>query len=197
MPFIASGCSCVCSITLSPRLLLPPVCVQLLNKSSVASRLPRTLVAKISGCARLSLYTTVTNTDKKDGRHAAGVWEDSRYAYLHEVLVRRCGISSALCILFYDVLRHLFLSGAVDFAVRVDCRSFESFPTAEPLTLPRASLITPEGGLLNTCTLAALEETLRHLKRAYWPCMWDTSLDCPVEGGVGSQGGFRCALPPL
>lgn len=123
----------------------------------------------------------------------AGVWEDARLAYLHEVLIRRVGSPAALAIVHYDVLRCLFLSGAIDFAVRINCRTFDEMPVAEPLALPAAMLRTANDGMLNTCTTDALVEVLRHLKRAYWPFAWDTSLDPPHGQGVGSQGGFRAA----
>ena len=53
---------------------------------------------------------------------AAGVWEDARQAYLHEVLVRKHGSAAALCVLFHGVLQRLFLAGDIDFAARIDCR---------------------------------------------------------------------------
>ena len=59
------------------------------------------------------------------------------------------------------------------------------------MALPRAMLTHSDGAMLNMCTTAALEEMLRLLKRAYWPCAWDTGLDPPYRQGVGSQGGFR------
>jgi hypothetical protein len=76
---------------------------------------------------------------------------------------------------------------------RVACRDYSAFPVAEPLALPSAMLLLPGGGALNTCTTEALQEMLRLLKRAFWPCAWDTGLDPPTGGGVGSAGGFRCA----
>lgn len=74
------------------------------------------------------------------------------------------------------------------------CRHFERFPRAEALQLPRSMLQLGGGRMLNTCTLAALEEMLRLLKRAYWPCAWDTGLAASARG-IGSEGGFRCAWP--
>ena len=78
---------------------------------------------------------------------------------------------------------------------------YESFPQAHPLPMPRAALTLVDNSdgaasMLNTCSTAALEELLRLLKRAYWPCAWDTGLDPPYREGVGSQGGFRCAFSP-
>jgi hypothetical protein len=48
--------------------------------------------------------------------------------------------------------------------------------------------------LLNTCSSEVLAELLRHLKRAYWPFAWATSVDAPEQGGRGSGGGFRCVV---
>lgn len=50
----------------------------------------------------------------------AGVWEDARQAYLHEVLVRKSGTPAALVILYSEVYRQLLLMGAIDFAVTFD-----------------------------------------------------------------------------
>lgn len=52
---------------------------------------------------------------------AAGVWEDSRDAYLHEVLIRRRGTPAALAVLLHGTFQQLFLDGAIDFMVRTDC----------------------------------------------------------------------------
>ena len=105
--------------------------------------------------------------------------------------MRRVGNASTLAILQNDLYRRLFLANAVDFGVRIDCAAFDTFPQPQPLALPRGALEVAGGGMLNTCNTATLEETLRHLKRAFWPCAWDTSLDPPAHNGVGSQGGFR------
>jgi hypothetical protein len=72
-------------------------------------------------------------------------------------------------------------------------RGFTSPPRAIPLpNLTRQQVLLPDGsGVLNTCSSTALEELLVHLKRAYWPFPWDTSLDDPERGGRGSHGGFR------
>jgi hypothetical protein len=74
-------------------------------------------------------------------------------------------------------------------------RGFTSPPRAIPLpNLTRQQVLLPDGsGVLNTCSSAALEELLVHLKRAYWPFPWDTSQDDPEQGGRGSHGGFRWA----
>lgn len=50
----------------------------------------------------------------------AGVWEDARLAYLHEVLVRKTGSPAALVILYCEVYRQLLLMGAIDCAVTFD-----------------------------------------------------------------------------
>ena len=43
------------------------------------------------------------------------------------------------------------------------------------------------------CPIDVLLDLLRHLKRAYWPCQWDASLDSPLKGGLGTDGGFKSA----
>ena len=106
--------------------------------------------------------------------------------------MRKNGSGAALAVLFHDVMQNLFLANAIDFAVRIDCKSFSSLPSAEPLSLPRSMLALGGGRMLNTCTSDALVEMLRHLKRSFWPFAWDTSLDPPAGEGVGSRGGFRC-----
>eukprot|EP00892_Ulva_mutabilis_P009514 jgi/Ulvmu1/6935/UM032_0013.1 len=119
----------------------------------------------------------------------AGVWEEPRDAYLHELLIRRRGTPAALAVLLYAVHRQLFLDGAVDFMVRIDCQDFEGIPRAVPLQLPRAMLATA-GGALNTCSTDALHECLSHLKRSFWPYAWDTGLDAQHGLPLGSFGGF-------
>lgn len=67
----------------------------------------------------------------------AGVWEDARHAYLHEVMVRRVGCAAALAVVFADVMQRLLAAGAVDFAVRVDCSDLAALPSAEARPDPR------------------------------------------------------------
>lgn len=73
------------------------------------------------------------------------------------------------------------------------CRAYKRFPKPEVLALSRKMLMLPQGSMLNTCTFDTFAEVLRHLKRAYWPCAWDTGVDPVSAGGFGSHGGFRCA----
>ena len=64
-------------------------------------------------------------------RGAAGVWEDARHAYLHEVLIRRVGCAAALAVIEADILQRLLAQGALDFAVRIDCSDLAALPTPE------------------------------------------------------------------
>ncbi len=52
-----------------------------------------------------------------------GVWEDARKAYLSDTLISKRGIAASLGVLFADIMQRLLISGAVDFAVRMDCSS--------------------------------------------------------------------------
>ena len=61
----------------------------------------------------------------------AGVWEDARHAYLHEVLIRRVGCSAALAVVYADVMQRLLATGALDFAVRIDCSDYGALPKSE------------------------------------------------------------------
>lgn len=61
----------------------------------------------------------------------AGVYEDARHAYLHEVLIRRVGCSAALAVIYGDVMQRLLVMGALNFGVRVECRDLNVLPTAE------------------------------------------------------------------
>ncbi|KAK9826657.1 hypothetical protein WJX74_008333 [Apatococcus lobatus] len=117
-----------------------------------------------------------------------GVWEDARQAYLSDTLISKRGIAASLGVLFADVMQRLLLSGAVDFAVRMDCSSHTRLPEATILAgMPREGLIGADGAPLNTCTSEALIEMLQFLKRAFWPFPWDTS------SSRGSGGGFAGA----
>jgi len=122
-----------------------------------------------------------------------GVWEEPRRAYLNELLTRRVGTPACLAILYAEVMQRLLQKGAVDFAVRMECPSFNELPRAVVLPgLTRASLARPDGSLTNTCTMDALYEVLIHLKRSYWPYGWDSTY---TEGGASfaSYGGFDAA----
>ncbi|EFN51564.1 expressed protein [Chlorella variabilis] len=117
-----------------------------------------------------------------------GVWEKAGHAYLNEVLVSRCGIPAALAIVLADIVRRLLLLGAIDFAVRIDCRDLGRRPRAQVLPgLSRAQVVRGDGTVLNTCTSGSLVELLRFLKRCYWPFRWSAA------GGSGSGGGFADA----
>ncbi|KAI3424327.1 hypothetical protein D9Q98_009880 [Chlorella vulgaris] len=112
-----------------------------------------------------------------------GVWEKAGHAYLNEVLVSRCGIPAALAIVLADLVRQLLLQGAINFAVRVDCRDLGRRPLATVLPgMTRAQVVQADGTVLNTCTSEALQETLRFLKRCYWPFPWSSA--------GGGYGGF-------
>lgn len=107
----------------------------------------------------------------------------------------RCGVGAAsralLMLRLRSVARRLPSSSAPRLARTCanSCRAFDGRPSARPLPMPRAAVARAGGGMLNACSAAPLAEMLRHLKRAFWPFAWDTSLD-PVHL---SGGGFRCA----
>ena len=48
--------------------------------------------------------------------------EDARWAYLHEMLIRRKGHPATVAILYAEVMRLLLGAGAVDFAVAMDTK---------------------------------------------------------------------------
>lgn len=54
-----------------------------------------------------------------------GVYENPKYAYLHEALISRCGIPAVLAILLEEVCQRLLLQGAIDFAVRIDSNALD------------------------------------------------------------------------
>ena len=58
-------------------------------------------------------------------RCPAGVYENAKYAYLHETLIAKRGIPAVLAILLEEVCQRLLSSGAINFAVRVDCPSLD------------------------------------------------------------------------
>ena len=77
---------------------------------------------------------------------AAGVYEDARHAYLHEVLIRRVGCPAALAVIYGDTMRRLLTVGVLKFGVRVECSNLDVLPTAEvPIPSPAlaASLTLP------------------------------------------------------
>ncbi|PSC74794.1 hypothetical protein C2E20_2429 [Micractinium conductrix] len=114
-----------------------------------------------------------------------GVWERASHAYLNEVLTRRQGTPAALAVVLADLVRRLLLMGAIDFAIKIDCRDLGAPPRAEVLPLPRDAVVRSDGTVLNTCSTEALAELLRHLKRCFWPFAW--------EEAAGSGGGFTAA----
>ena len=62
-------------------------------------------------------------------------------------------------------------------------------PRAQALQgLDRASLVRPDGSILNTCSTAALVEMLAFLKRSFWPFPWDTGAAETEEGCLGGSG---------
>ncbi|MEW5309104.1 MAG: hypothetical protein WDW38_001013 [Sanguina aurantia] len=127
-----------------------------------------------------------------------GVWEDARGGYLNELLVRRTGHPAAVALLYAEVMKGLLNFGAINFAITVDPR-FDGPPrmlvipgmTRQMLQFISLDEQEQSSGVLNTCTSEVLLETLRFLKRAYWPFPWDTSIDAHERGGTGSHGGFR------
>ncbi|CAK0760877.1 hypothetical protein CVIRNUC_002808 [Coccomyxa viridis] len=116
-----------------------------------------------------------------------GVYENAKYGYLHEALISRQGIPAVLAILLEQICQQLLTSGAIDFAVRVDCSALDRVPTATALPgLSRDMVTRPDGTVLNTCSTDVLVEMLRFIKRAYWPFGW--------QSGTGpSAGGFTSA----
>ncbi|KAK9816720.1 hypothetical protein WJX72_004217 [[Myrmecia] bisecta] len=123
-----------------------------------------------------------------------GVWEDARHAYLHEALVSKKGIAAVLAVIYSDIMQRLLACGAINFAVRMECRDFNRLPQASVLHgMTRASLLRPDGSITNTCTSAALVEMLRFLKRAYWPFPWQTSPVDRQQAGIATGGGFAGA----
>lgn len=54
-----------------------------------------------------------------------GVYENAKYGYLHEALISRQGIPAVLAILLEQICQQLLTSGAIDFAVRVDCSALD------------------------------------------------------------------------
>ena len=54
-----------------------------------------------------------------------GVYENAKYGYLHEALISRQGIPAVLAILLEQICQRLLTSGAIDFAVRVDCSTLD------------------------------------------------------------------------
>jgi hypothetical protein len=53
--------------------------------------------------------------------HAAGVWEDTKDAYLNELLVRKTGHASVVAVLMNAVFRALFQAQTIDFLVTINC----------------------------------------------------------------------------
>jgi hypothetical protein len=70
-------------------------------------------------------------------RHACavGVYENAKFAYLHDTLIGRRGIPAVLAILLEEVCQRLLRAGAIDFAVRVDCPSLDRCPLPFSLLL--------------------------------------------------------------
>ncbi len=64
-----------------------------------------------------------------------GVYENAKYAYLHELLVTRKGVPAVLAILLEEVCQRLLSQGAIDFAVRVDCSSLDRSARSLPIIL--------------------------------------------------------------
>ena len=64
----------------------------------------------------------------------------------------------------------------------------------------RASVMAPDGSILNTCASDVLVEVLRYLKRAYWPFPWESGVGDrgagEWAGGSGFMGAAQVRLPP-
>jgi hypothetical protein len=155
-----------------------------------------------------------------------GTAEQPRRAYLHEALTRKRGTHpSVLAILLADVHARLLLRGATRRAAVVDNSGggrWTGAPTARPsraLTL-RAALSGGGGGggeargraeeekededegtawpLAAFASFDPLLESLRHLKRAYWPFLWDTNADGDdgdQKSGDNQAGGGKGGAP--
>ena len=54
-----------------------------------------------------------------------GVWENAKYAYLHETLISKQGTPAALAIVFGEVMQQLLKLKAIDFAVRIECKALD------------------------------------------------------------------------
>ena len=50
------------------------------------------------------------------------MWEDAKYAYMNELLIRKIGIPALVAILYHDLMRRLLIDGVVDFVVGMDMR---------------------------------------------------------------------------
>ncbi|GMH45123.1 hypothetical protein BSKO_13080 [Bryopsis sp. KO-2023] len=119
-----------------------------------------------------------------------GVWEDQKYAYMNELLIRRVGTPALVTILYQDIMKRLLRMEAIDFVVNMDCQGFTQMPRAQVLAgMDRAVVLREDGVMLNTCSSDALIEVLQFLKRAFWPFEWDTN---EQDGG-----GFRGAVAML
>jgi hypothetical protein len=85
-----------------------------------------------------------------------GVYENAKYAYLHEALIGRRGIPAVLAILLEEVCQQLLLQGAIDFAVRIECsrmdRSWHPLPPSEMLAAVVSNSLQQE-----TCETACYE----------------------------------------
>ena len=53
------------------------------------------------------------------------MYENAKFAYLHEALICRRGVPAVLAILLEAVCQRLLSAGAIDFAVRVDCAALD------------------------------------------------------------------------
>ena len=80
-----------------------------------------------------------------------GVYENAKYGYLHEALISRQGIPAVLAILLEQICQQLLTSGAIDFAVRVDCSALDRCRT---LACPRHYYICP--AYSSTCCAAVV-----------------------------------------
>lgn len=51
-----------------------------------------------------------------------GVWEDERYAYMNDLLIRRVGIPALVAILYQEIMKQLLSRGTIDFVVGMDTK---------------------------------------------------------------------------
>ena len=123
-----------------------------------------------------------------------GVYEDPRWAYLDQLLIRKKGHKSCVAILISEIVRLLLQKGRIDFAITVDLSTSSTRPRVSVLpAATRGPLVSLD--VLNTCSSDTLRESLAHLKRSYWPLQWDTTQpttedSSPSQFGFDSHGGF-------
>lgn len=124
LPMLAV-CRAACCLSNRMRLFV--------HRSSASGRTSSCRQATLRALSLLTPHACQTRlrpaySDNLQRVHAAGVWEEPRDAYLHEVLIRRRGTPAAMAVLLYGTFQQLFLDGAIDFMVRIDCRCGPCLP---------------------------------------------------------------------